>query len=70
MIVIFFLIGVSMLVALGFLGAFIWAQTNGQYEDDYSPSIRILYDDHLKPDDQCQQIQLNQKSPSQKVPRD
>ncbi|MCR9249534.1 MAG: cbb3-type cytochrome oxidase assembly protein CcoS [bacterium] len=70
MIVIFLLIGVSMLVALGFLGAFIWAQTDGQYEDDYSPSVRILYDDQLKPDDKCQQSQLNQKSPNLKVQRD
>ncbi len=60
--VIFILIGVSMLVALGFLGAFVWAQTNGQYDDDYSPSIRILYDDHFKPDDKCQQQQQNLKS--------
>ena len=65
--VIFVLIGVSMLVALGFLGAFVWAQTNGQYDDDYSPSIRILYDDHLKPDDTCQQQQQNLKSHNKKA---
>ncbi len=43
--IIFLLIAISMLVALGFLGAFIWAVKSGQYSDDYTPSIRILFDD-------------------------
>ncbi len=36
---------VSLIIALGFLGAFIWAIKTNQYEDDYSPSVRILFDD-------------------------
>ena len=36
---------VSLVIALGFLGAFIWAIRNHQYDDDYSPSVRILFDD-------------------------
>lgn len=43
--VIFILIGVSLLVAIGFLGAFIWSVRSGQYEDDYTPSVRMLFDD-------------------------
>ena len=43
--VIYFLIGVGILVAGGFLLAFIWAVKSGQYEDDYTPSVRILFDD-------------------------
>ncbi len=39
------LIGVSLLVAVGFLVGFLWAVSNGQYDDDYSPSVRILFDD-------------------------
>jgi cbb3-type cytochrome oxidase maturation protein len=31
-------------VALGFLFAFLWAMKKGQYDDDYTPSIRILFD--------------------------
>ncbi len=42
---IFFLIIVSITVAFGFLGAFLWAANSGQYDDDYTPSIRILFDD-------------------------
>ncbi len=41
---IFLLIGASLLVALGFLGAFIWSIKSGQYEDDYSPGVRMLKD--------------------------
>jgi cbb3-type cytochrome oxidase maturation protein len=44
--VIFLMIGVSVLIALGFLAAFFWSVKNGQFEDIYSPSIRILYDDN------------------------
>lgn len=43
--IIFFLIVVSLVVALGFLGAFLWATKNGQFEDDFTPSVRILFDD-------------------------
>ncbi|MDW7695243.1 cbb3-type cytochrome oxidase assembly protein CcoS [Flammeovirgaceae bacterium SG7u.111] len=42
---IFILIGVSLLVALGFLGAFLWATKSGQFDDEYTPSVRILFDD-------------------------
>lgn len=42
----FLLIIASLLVALGFLGAFLWATASGQYDDDYSPSVRILFDDN------------------------
>jgi cbb3-type cytochrome oxidase maturation protein len=40
-----FLILISLIVALGFLAAFWWAVRSGQYEDDYTPSVRMLLDD-------------------------
>jgi cbb3-type cytochrome oxidase maturation protein len=43
--IIFLLIGISLLVALTFLGAFLWAVRSGQYEDDYTPSVRMLFED-------------------------
>lgn len=46
--VIIILIGFSLLVATGFLIAFIWASKSGQYDDDYTPSVRILFDDEPK----------------------
>lgn len=44
----FILIGISILVAGGFLAAFLWSVKKGQFDDDYTPSIRILFDDELK----------------------
>jgi cbb3-type cytochrome oxidase maturation protein len=43
--VIFILICFSLIVAAGFLFAFIWAVKSGQYNDTYTPSVRILLDD-------------------------
>lgn len=43
--VIIVLIGVSITVAVSFLAAFLWAVKSGQFEDDYTPSVRILFDD-------------------------
>ena len=42
------LIIISLIVALGFLGAFLWSVKNGQYDDDYTPSIRMLFDHKSK----------------------
>ncbi|WP_040395981.1 cbb3-type cytochrome oxidase assembly protein CcoS [Cesiribacter andamanensis] len=41
----FLLIGISLVVAGAFLGAFLWATRSGQYEDNYGPAVRILFDD-------------------------
>lgn len=41
----YLLIGVSLVVALIFLGLFIWAVRSGQYDDYETPSYRILFDD-------------------------
>ncbi len=45
----FILIGISILVAGSFLTAFLWSVKNGQFEDDYTPSIRILFDNTTAP---------------------
>ncbi len=39
------LIAVSLVVAVGFLAAFLWSVRDGQFEDDYTPSVRVLFDD-------------------------
>lgn len=44
----YILIAASLAVALCFLGAFLWAMRKGQYDDDYTPSVRMLFDDELK----------------------
>ena len=46
--VIYLLISISIVVALVFLYAFVRAVRSGQYDDDYTPSVRMLFDDELK----------------------
>ncbi|MBS1730038.1 MAG: cbb3-type cytochrome oxidase assembly protein CcoS [Bacteroidetes bacterium] len=36
----------SLLVALIFLFAFIWSVRNGQYDDEYSPAHKILFEEN------------------------
>jgi cbb3-type cytochrome oxidase maturation protein len=42
------LIVASLIVALIFLGAYLWAVKSGQYDDKFTPSIRILFDESKK----------------------
>lgn len=46
--VIYLLITISIIVALLFLYAFIRAVKQGQFDDDYTPSVRMLFDDETK----------------------
>ena len=45
--VIYILITVSIFVAVFFLIAIIKAVKSGQYDDDYTPSVRMLFDDEI-----------------------
>ncbi len=45
--VIYLLITISIIIAIVFLIAFIRAVKKGQYDDDYTPSVRMLFDDEL-----------------------
>jgi cbb3-type cytochrome oxidase maturation protein len=46
--VIYLLISISIVVAIGFFVAFVLAVKSGQYDDDYTPSVRMLFDDELR----------------------
>ena len=56
---IYVLIGVSIPIAAVFLLAFLWSAKSGQYDDDYTPSLRMLMDDELN---QEQTDNQNEKS--------
>jgi cbb3-type cytochrome oxidase maturation protein len=45
--VIYVLLAISITVAVGFFIAFILAVKNGQYDDSYTPSVRMLFEDEL-----------------------
>jgi cbb3-type cytochrome oxidase maturation protein len=50
MFIIFLLIAISVTVAAGFLGAFLWAVRSGQYDDDYTPAVRMLFENEYQAD--------------------
>ncbi|WP_029034098.1 cbb3-type cytochrome oxidase assembly protein CcoS [Salinimicrobium terrae] len=45
--VIYLLLTISIIVAVFFFVVFIIAVRNGQFDDDYTPSVRILFEDEL-----------------------
>jgi cbb3-type cytochrome oxidase maturation protein len=45
--VVVILILASLAVAVAFLGGFIWAVRNGQFEDTTTPSMRVLAEDDV-----------------------
>ncbi|PCH49297.1 MAG: cbb3-type cytochrome oxidase assembly protein CcoS [Flavobacteriaceae bacterium] len=45
--VVYITIGVSVIIAVLFFIAFIKSVKSGQYEDTYTPSVRMLFDDEL-----------------------
>ena len=57
--VIIILLIVSVMIAAGFLVAFLWSVNDGQFEDDFSPANRILFDDTIKTIDNNKQTKSN-----------
>jgi cbb3-type cytochrome oxidase maturation protein len=49
--VIILLIFASLLIAVFFLGAFIWNIRRGQYDDEEGAAVRMLFDDNRKDED-------------------
>ena len=47
MIVIYMLLAISILLAIIFFVAFIISVRKGQYDDSYTPSVRMLFEDEL-----------------------
>ncbi len=45
--IIYMLLAISLLVAIVFFVAFIYSVKSGQYDDTYTPSVRMLFDDEL-----------------------
>ncbi len=64
--VVFLLIIIGIIVASVFLIAFIWAVKTGQFDDSYTPSVRILFDDNISSsendEDQTNDMTLEEKS--------
>ncbi len=48
--VIYLLLTISIIVAVLFFVVFILAVKSGQFDDDYTPSVRMLFEDELVKD--------------------
>ena len=62
--VIYILLTISIVIAVIFFTAFIVSVRSGQYDDTYTPSVRMLFEDELvkeksKEKNENTQIQLN-----------
>ncbi len=66
--VIYILICISVLVAVIFLFLFIKSVKNGQFDDDYTPSVRMLFEDEVvknsKTNKEVKQSNINNKNNS------
>ena len=45
--IIYMLLAISVVVALVFFAAFILSVKKGQYDDTYTPSVRMLFEDEI-----------------------
>lgn len=61
--IIYMLLSISVFVALVFFVAFIYSVKSGQYDDTYTPSVRMLFEDELVKEGQSNK---NQSKETQK----
>ena len=47
MTIIYLLLAVSLVVALAFFAAFVTSVRKGQFDDTYTPSVRMLFEDEV-----------------------
>ena len=59
--VIYVLLTISVLVAIVFFAAFIVSVRSGQYDDSYTPSVRMLFDDELVKEDSSEKLSNENK---------
>lgn len=45
--IIYLMLTVSLVIAICFLLFFFWATKNGQFDEDYAPSVRILFEEEI-----------------------
>lgn len=60
MVAVLLLVCVSLLIATGFLLAFLWTVKNNQTDEDDIPLLRLLFDEHLPEEENDTHYQENQ----------
>ena len=61
MTIIILLIFISLSMAIGFLLLFFWNVKSGQYDDTYTPSVRMLFDDKAPAEQQPEEAETKVK---------
>lgn len=62
MTIIYLLLAISVFVALLFFVAFVLSVRSGQYDDTYTPSIRMLFEDELVSEDSVEKTKTKTKN--------
>lgn len=63
--IIFLLLTISIIIALLFLVGFIWSVRSGQYDDSYTPAVRILFENPVQGDPACPSDNEHEQSGSE-----
>ncbi|MDH3698254.1 MAG: cbb3-type cytochrome oxidase assembly protein CcoS [Flavobacteriaceae bacterium] len=64
--VIYVLLVISLTVAIGFFIAFIVSVRTGQYDDSYTPSVRMLFEDEIVKEPAASESKEKSNNPSNK----
>jgi cbb3-type cytochrome oxidase maturation protein len=64
--VIYVLLVISLTVAIGFFIAFVVSVRTGQYDDSYTPSVRMLFEDEIVKEPADSESKNKSNNPSNK----
>ena len=62
--IIIILIAISLSIAVLFLTIFYWNMKSGQFDDTYTPSVRILFDNKPQKEKQAKQERSEHSAPA------
>ena len=62
--IIYVLLAISVIVALIFFVAFIFSVRDGQYDDTYTPSVRMLFEDELVKENTSPSEETSKENPT------
>ena len=61
--IIYVLLAVSVTVALVFFAAFVFSVKSGQFDDTYTPSVRMLFEDELVKENSTSSVDISETKP-------
>jgi len=61
--IIYVLLAISVTVALVFFAAFVFSVKSGQFDDTYTPSVRMLFEDELVKENSTSSVDISETKP-------